>query len=430
MSDSAEKYENKENDRKLFKDLRKVRSKISEEIASSLAKVVLEEDGPQKIEKVMRDASGNNKWNLGKETKTLLKEHQDADKEGKKEFLVKYLESLGSDDDVSDPYGNGDQSKLRGFEAMKLRTQWASGLDYNPETNWKLSNWCKACFFGDKNEVQKYISGINSEEDKKRLLEKRESMIRFCGILHVICGARMNPCADHISIAQILIEAGCRLDVKDVAGYTAVHHCLTQYGNSTTLKIAQLLVENGANVNTVNRFGCSPLFEPCMNSNYEFIEFLISNGADPSLKDNDGISCQGMAITNPRISSIFSRGYRAKAKLDRAHNSDQDAPVCSYCGAPGKLSKCAACLSVKYCSRACQSHDWKIHKPSCKSKQAERKAAGESVYVKPVINPYGAEILMFNEKTKSVDKTKKGKGKPQKPVAEKAMKIKIQASVY
>jgi hypothetical protein len=32
----------------------------------------------------------------------------------------------------------------------------------------------------------------------------------------------------------------------------------------------------------------------------------------------------------------------------------------------GKLSRCGACQSVKYCSTGCQSADWKKHKVVCK----------------------------------------------------------------
>ena len=417
--------------KKFFKEYRKTNTKITEVVAD-LVRLGLDgdENGHEIIEQGLKEMTGRNDVKLGKAAKAAFKQHKDAEREGEIEFLARYLESqAGIIDHDSDPYGNGDQSPLKGFEAMKLRTQWSTGFDYNPETNRRLSDWCKACFYGNEEKVRKYISGIVSEDDKFKLLERRESMIRFCGILHVICGARISPSNSHITVAKLLIEAGCKLDVKDVAGYTALHHCLTQIGNSTTLNIAHILVENGANVNAVNRFGCTPLFEPIMNFNYEFVEFLVTKGANPALKDNDGVSCQAMGGRIPRIASLFSKGYRAMAKSERAQSSkdggdDKEDAVCTYCNGSGKLSKCAGCLSVRYCSRACQTHDWKSHKPICKEHQAATKAEGDIVYVKPVINPYGKEFITYNEKTKKVDKSSRGKN--QKPQAEKSMKVKIQ----
>ncbi|KAL5255906.1 hypothetical protein ACHWQZ_G011205 [Mnemiopsis leidyi] len=435
MSSNQDKEINESNGKEFFKQYRKSHTKLTE-ITADIVRLGLEgdEDGQEVIEKAMNELTGGQNCKLGKGAKAMFKQHKDAQREGEMEFLADYLKSLtGNNSFDKDPYGNGVQSQLKGFEAMKLRTQWATGFDYNPETNERLSDWCKACFYGDEDKVKRYISGIASDDDRMKLLERRESMIRFCGILHAICGARINPSNRHISVAKLLIDAGCKLDVKDVAGYTAVHHCLTQYGNSTTLEIAKILVKNGADVNAVNRFGCTPLFEPCMNFNYEFVEFLVTKGANPSIKDNDGISCQQMVMRNPRMASLFSKGYRAMAKSERAQSSkdgeEKSDNICGYCGGSGKLSKCSGCLSVKYCSRACQSHDWKIHKPTCKELQISRKAEGDLVYVKPVINPYGQEFVMYNEKTKKVDKTSRGKNQNIKPGAEKAMKVKIQVSL-
>ena len=432
MSASQDKDIDESSGKEFFKQYRKTHTKLTE-ITADLVRLGLEgeEDGQEVLEKAINELTGKGNYKMGKEEKAAFKQQKDAQREGEMEFLAEYLKSLtGTNDCDKDPYGNGVQSRLKGFEAMKLRTQWASGFDYNPETNVRLSDWCKACFYGDVQKVEKYISGIVTDDDRMKLLERRESMIRFCGILHVICGARINPTNSHIRVAELLIDAGCKLDVKDVAGYTAVHHCLTQYGNSTTLKIAKILVEKGADVNAVNRFGCTPLFEPCMNFNYEFVEFLVTKGANPAIKDNDGISCQQMMMRNPKMASLFSKGYRAMAKSERAQTSKDGEEsvenVCAYCNGSGKLSKCSGCLSVKYCSRACQTHDWKMHKPTCKELQVSRKAEGDLVYVKPVINPYGKEFVMYNEKTKKVDKTSRGKNQKIKPAAEKAMKVKIQ----
>ena len=102
--------------------------------------------------------------------------------------------------------------------------------------------------------------------------------------------------------------------------------------------------------------------------------------------------------------------------------------VCGHCGVGGKLNKCSACMTVRYCSRACQTYHWKEHKVMCKemAKTKKSEGQGEVVYVRPVANPFGSEVYMFNEKTKKVDhtssKAKKIGG------AGKSMKIKIQVT--
>lgn len=416
-----------ETNKKMMKKYRKSLTKTSEAAANIVNNIV----GVSEVNDLMKTVSGDNNYKVSPEASKVLEQHHSAQKEGEVEFLAEYFKMhLGLEDKINDPFGDGDQSMMVGFEAMKLRTQWASGFDYNPESNYpQLSEWCKACFFADLDKVQRYISGIVSDDDRLKLLERRESMIRFCAIFHVICGARVNPSQKHIEIAKMVVNTGCNINARDVAGYTPLHHCLTQYGNETTLQIAKILVDHGADVNATNRFGGTPLIEPCMSFNYEFIEFLVCNGSDPSIKDNDGISCQIIGSRNPRICSLFSKGYRAMAKASKKNNEEalEEGALCNYCHKSGKLSKCSGCMVVKYCSRACQTYDWKDHKPHCKTLCENKKAAGNLVYVRPVLNPYGEKIMMYNEKSKSVDITEKGKHANKKiQNDEKAMKVKIQ----
>ncbi|KAJ7584121.1 hypothetical protein C8J56DRAFT_197941 [Mycena floridula] len=45
---------------------------------------------------------------------------------------------------------------------------------------------------------------------------------------------------------------------------------------------------------------------------------------------------------------------------------------CTSSGATGKLSQCAACRAVFYCSKACQTANWPSHKAACKARVALR----------------------------------------------------------
>ena len=70
---------------------------------------------------------------------------------------------------------------------------------------------------------------------------------------------------EHVKILLKLIEMGANVNAKDISGATPLHHCLTSYGNETTLIMAEILLKNGVDPNVQNRFGCSPLFECCLN---------------------------------------------------------------------------------------------------------------------------------------------------------------------
>lgn len=301
-------------------------------------------------------------------------------------------------------YGDGDQSPVYGSEADTLLTKWCSGLDYNPEHNKTLSSWCKLCYVGDVeglvSELEQCTSGLDLPElcraTRDQLLDKRESQLRFPALLHVICGARQHPSIQHVECVKVLLRHNADTTARDIAGNTPLHHCMTLYGNSITLEIAELLVKAGADINAQNRVGRTPLFEPCANSNHQFIKFLVEAGAKTNLTDNSGLSCQAFTGASPALGKslpmhkIFSDGYIAQAKRER--------PVgeCLYCHSEETLKKCSGCLTVSYCSKQCQRDDWRHHKPSCVMDKSG------VIDVHPVSNPYTSlqyeaeAIHMFN----------------------------------
>ena len=71
---------------------------------------------------------------------------------------------------------------------------------------------------------------------------------------------------------------------------------------------------------------------------------------------------------------------------DSDNNNKDDIPdVCANCGkgeeSTSDLKKCAACLSVKYCSRDCQIAHRPQHKKECKKRAAE--LHDEELYKQP-----------------------------------------------
>lgn len=60
-----------------------------------------------------------------------------------------------------------------------------------------------------------------------------------------------------------LLDQGARVDARDIGGYTALGHAAAHH---PVLSLAELLVRKGADVNSVNRFGCSVLHSAVMAS--------------------------------------------------------------------------------------------------------------------------------------------------------------------
>lgn len=396
---------------------------------------------PDKIKQVMKIMKDEDKSNVDLDEKLsslmgenvfvreIINQSTKAIADAEEELHVKcMLEDLGYGKEDSDPYGDGEQSQLFGAEAMKMQAQSAQRMDYDFEHNTRLSEWSKACYEGNKAAVIEFLNKATaiSNTEVMHLIEKRESLMRVCGLFHIVFGVRKNPSKSHVEIAKLLIEKGARVNAKDVGGSTSLNHCMSQFGNPYSLEIARMLVANGADVNSTNRFGSTALFEPCITLNYEYIEFLVCHGCNPKHVDSFGVSCYAYASMNQKIASIFSKGNCRLAEKEKwilkLSGKENLVDACSNCGAKDKvLKKCSGCLVVGYCSTACQKNHWKAHKRPCKAKQTENKRNDMVLVFHPVTEPGKSE------------KPKRGKqlsdGKNVILCEEKAMRVKVQAVV-
>jgi len=284
------------------------------------------------------------------------------------------------------PYSDGDQSPLNGHALRLLKNQWGGGMDYNAlEPSFiHLSDWLRLLFKGN---YKAMMSELEKTEDKDipNRLEHRESLLNVSAIFHVIIGAR-TLCGDsraftryrktlgkiemnHLGCFLKLLELGAKVDAKDVAGYTPLHHCLTKFVNDITFKMATVLLSRGVDPNVQNRFGATPLFEPTMNGQMESIDLLVQYGADPNITDNDNINCNQLARLFPKITSLFMKSsfIRAKAmRKETASDADGSLKKCVHCGKGKDTKRCSGCLVVWYCCADCLRADWVNHKSACK----------------------------------------------------------------
>lgn len=84
--------------------------------------------------------------------------------------------------------------------------------------------------------------------------------------------------------------------------------------------------------------------------------------------DNQGCANQGvLQCANCKISYYCSKGCQSldwKTRHKR-HCNKIDKGLCFQCHMEPGLKKCAGCNVVRYCSAACQKKDWNFHKKRC-----------------------------------------------------------------
>ncbi|XP_067150097.1 ankyrin repeat domain-containing protein 6 isoform X6 [Apteryx mantelli] len=92
-------------------------------------------------------------------------------------------------------------------------------------------------------------------------------------------------------VIATLIQEGCTLDRQDKDGNTALHEvCWHGFSQS-----AKLLVKAGANVLAKNKAGNTPLHLACQNSHSQSTRVLLLGGSRADLKNNAGDTCLHVA---------------------------------------------------------------------------------------------------------------------------------------
>ncbi|XP_066867576.1 ankyrin repeat domain-containing protein 6 isoform X7 [Kogia breviceps] len=137
----------------------------------------------------------------------------------------------------------------------------------------------------------------------------------------------------HLSVVQILLKAGCDLDVQDDGDQTALHRA-TVVGNTEVIaaliqegcaldrqdkdgntalheaswhgfsQSAKLLVKAGANVLAKNKAGNTALHLACQNSHAQSTRVLLLGGSRADLKNNAGDTCLHVASRYNHLSIV------------------------------------------------------------------------------------------------------------------------------
>ncbi|KAL4425269.1 hypothetical protein ABPG75_009285 [Micractinium tetrahymenae] len=270
---------------------------------------------------------------------------------------------------------DGDQRPLRGYlpgtPAQDMRDfQGAQGMALTPHSLPLLPCDAFRCaFMGDEQGFR--AAFVPADHLSLRALELRLPLPSL-----IVAGAQRVHAVDgtptrHAAILRAVCEAGCRVDARDIAGYTALAHCT---GQRPQLELAQILLEFGADPSAKDRFGTAPLFHAIMSQEEEVALWLLEHGADAAAVDNHNVSISNIARYNPTL----------VAAVQRALNEGQEnaglvgGSACFHCGKQGAKRRCEACRTALYCSRSCQRAHWKAHKPECTGAAAASGGDGTS----------------------------------------------------
>ncbi|XP_006870680.1 PREDICTED: ankyrin repeat domain-containing protein 6 isoform X4 [Chrysochloris asiatica] len=104
----------------------------------------------------------------------------------------------------------------------------------------------------------------------------------------------------HLSVVQILLKAGCDLDVQDDGDQTALHRA-TVVGNT---EILAALIQEGCALDRQDKAGNTALHLACQNSHSQSARVLLLGGSRADLKNNAGDTCLHVAARYNHLSII------------------------------------------------------------------------------------------------------------------------------
>uniref|UniRef100_A0A673U806 Ankyrin repeat domain 6 n=1 Tax=Suricata suricatta TaxID=37032 RepID=A0A673U806_SURSU len=104
----------------------------------------------------------------------------------------------------------------------------------------------------------------------------------------------------HLSVVQILLKAGCDLDVQDDGDQTALHRA-TVVGNTDVIAA---LIQEGCALDRQDKAGNTALHLACQNSHSQSTRVLLLGGSRADLKNNAGDTCLHVAARYNHLSII------------------------------------------------------------------------------------------------------------------------------
>lgn len=99
-------------------------------------------------------------------------------------------------------------------------------------------------------------------------------------------------CADIHRIALLLAQGADILSKHPDSGASALHYAVAR-GN---LVFAEYLFQNGAKVNTFDRFTLTPLHQAAASANLRMLSWLFERGADLTAKNSQGSTAADIAV--------------------------------------------------------------------------------------------------------------------------------------
>ena len=107
-----------------------------------------------------------------------------------------------------------------------------------------------------------------------------------------------------LDAVTFLIDQGADVNLQDSTGVTALHYATEDSCDPSGCLIVKQLINGGANINAVTKNEkCTPLILACLNGDVSVVNFLLQNGANVALRDDNGWTTLHFVVADKLIDS-------------------------------------------------------------------------------------------------------------------------------
>ena len=245
--------------------------------------------------------------------------------------------------DMSEQFDDGDQTPItvespRSWNEMYLKGLWGTNMDWHPHIKY-LSPLTKCLLLGDYDRMMDLICDKKGDGLRK-MLESRETFLKVPALFHVVRGVIARNSGEsevewgipkeekrytHGACFMKLLELGANIHARDVVGNTLLFNCVRAKGCPETHVMAEILLQRGLDVNSVNRRGETALGTPIQFRDFKAIELLLSYGIDITIKDLNHVSARVMTMNDPKFWVLACKQAKLEAqrmKMIRAQTKE------------------------------------------------------------------------------------------------------------
>lgn len=162
-----------------------------------------------------------------------------------------------------------------------------------------------AAIRGDNEAVQKLLQPGKADINAPfALTDEKDS--RLCPGHGALTALQAAACTGKFSTVEKLLALRPNIDAQTARGESALSLALDR----RDANIVRILIEAGANPDTKDRQGLTPLMHASADGNLEFARFLLREKADVSVKNNSGVTALTIASTPEIAKLLIASGAR------------------------------------------------------------------------------------------------------------------------